>query len=210
MPPKTGSTTQLQGLLDQAADGHLPAYDELVRQAAERLLKLTRKMLRNYPHLRRWEQTDDVFQNAVIRLHRSLSEVKPDTVQKFFGLATTQIRRSLIDLARHHFGPEGIGAKHASDAGHSESGADTLVQRATDRGEPPESLEAWANFHEAVETLPAEEREAFELAWYGGMIQREAAELLKISERTIIRRLQRARLLINQAMHGEPPPVGED
>jgi RNA polymerase sigma-70 factor (ECF subfamily) len=209
MPQLPGSTTQLQGLLDQAAKGHAPAYDELVNRAAERLLKLTGKMLRNYPHLKRWEQTDDVFQNAVIRLHRSLSEVKPDTVQKFFGLATTQIRRTLIDLARHHFCPEGIGARHVSDGGRSESEAGGHVQQATDRGEAPDCLAAWINFHEAIEALPEEEREVFQLVWYGGMTQREAAEVLEVSERTVIRRMNRARILVNQTMQGQSP-LAED
>lgn len=209
MLPTPGNTTQLQDLLDQAAQGNAPAYDELVAKAAQRLTKLTRKMLQNYPRLRRWEQTDDVFQNAVIRLHRSLSEVKPETVPQFFGLATTQIRRTLIDLARHHFGPEGIGAKHQSDGGRSASGGAQHAERATDRSEEPGSLEAWASFHETIETLPVDEREAFQLVWYGGMTQREVADALKVSERTIIRRLNHARLLINQAMHGQSPLVEE-
>lgn len=100
MVSSPGNTTQLQALLDKAGEGDQTAYDELIVQASDRLLKLTRKMLRSYPHLRRWEQTDDVFQNAVMRLHRSLSEVQPESVRQFFGLAATQIRRTLIDLAR--------------------------------------------------------------------------------------------------------------
>jgi RNA polymerase sigma factor (sigma-70 family) len=202
MPPTPGNTTQLQDLLDRAAKGYAPAYDELVGKAAQRLMKLTRTMLRNYPHLRRWEQTDDVFQNAVIRLHRSLSEVKPETVQQFFGLATTQIRRTLIDLARHHFGPEGVGAKHQSDAGGSTA---LHVQQAMDRSERPGSLEEWSSFHESIEKLPMDEREAFQLVWYGGMTQREAADVLNVSERTMIRRLNRARLFVCEAMHGQSP-----
>lgn len=205
MPPTPGNTTQLQDLLDRAARGYVPAYDELVGKAAQRLMKLTRKMLRNYPHLRRWEQTDDVFQNAVIRLHRSLSEVKPETVQQFFGLATTQIRRTLIDLARHHFGPEGIGAKYQSDGGRCASSTAPHEQRAVARAEEPASIEAWANFHDSIEKLPADEREAFQLVWYGGMSQREAADVLKVSERTMIRRLNRARLFISDAMQGQSP-----
>lgn len=99
MDRPNGNSTQLQVLLDRAADGSGAAYDELIALASQRLLKLTRKMLRNYPQLRRWEQTDDVFQNAVLRLHRSLADVQPQSVRDFFGLAATQIRRTLIDLA---------------------------------------------------------------------------------------------------------------
>ena len=106
----SGNTTQLQTLLDQED----PDYDKLIESASDRLLRLTRRMLRNYPHLHRWERTDDVFQTAVMRLHRSLTEVKPESVSQFFGLAATQIRRTLIDLVRHHFGPQGQAAQHES------------------------------------------------------------------------------------------------
>jgi RNA polymerase sigma-70 factor (ECF subfamily) len=109
------NSLQLQALLDLAAEGSDEAYGELLSQASERLLKLTRRMIRDFPRLRRWEQTDDVFQTAAMRFYRSLGEVKPDSVRGFFGLATTQIRRTLIDLARQHFGPEGLGAKHHTD-----------------------------------------------------------------------------------------------
>ena len=101
MPAPGDNTTQLQAILDLAAQGTETAYDELIARASQRLLKLTRKMLRQYPRLRRWEESDDVFQTAALRLHRSLAEVKPESVRGFFGLAATQIRRTLLDLARH-------------------------------------------------------------------------------------------------------------
>ncbi len=104
-------TTQLQVLLDQGDD---QAYRELLEVASSRLQKLARRMFRSDDRLRRWEQTDDVFQLAVLRLHRALSEVKPVSVRSFLGLAATQIRRTLMDLARHHYGPEGAGANHES------------------------------------------------------------------------------------------------
>ena len=61
-----GDTTQFQQLLDGWAAGDEVARCRLLESAGQRLMKLTRRMLSNYPHLRRWEQTDDVFQNAVL------------------------------------------------------------------------------------------------------------------------------------------------
>lgn len=190
MTEPSANTTQLQALLD---DGDEAAYGELLSIASTRLHKLARKMLWNFPQLRRWEQTDDVFQAAALRLHHSLSQVKPESVRQFFGLAATQIRRTLIDLARHHYGPEGQGAKH-------ESGADYESHGDTDS---PENLAAWAEFHEQVEQLPNEEREVFQLLWYSGTTQREAAELLGISERTVLRRYCRAKLGLRDALHAD-------
>jgi RNA polymerase sigma factor (sigma-70 family) len=204
-----GNTAQFQQLLDQAAEGSEDAYGELIHRASARLMRLTRKMLRSYPHLRRWEQTDDVFQTAVMRLHRSLSEVNPESVRHFFALSTTQIRRTLIDLARHHFGPEGQAARHQSDAGGAVSHGGHEVQDQPDTGDRPESLESWAQFHETVEQLPTAEREVFELVWYGGMVQREIATLLGISEPTVKRRWRAARLQLHQTLDGASP-LGEE
>ena len=160
-------------------------------------------MLKNYPHLRRWEQTDDVFQSAAIRLHKSLSKVRPETAKEFFGFAATQIRRTLIDLARHHFGPEGHAAKHQTDAGNRGD----MLQAQPDRTAEPGSLEAWAAFHAAVDRLASDERLVVDLVWYGGATQREAAEVLQISERTVIRRLHKVRRKLQRSLHGEQPPL---
>jgi RNA polymerase sigma-70 factor (ECF subfamily) len=203
MDPSAADNTQVQALLDQAACGDDDAYGELLARASERLLKLTRKMLKNYPHLRRWEQTDDVFQSAAIRLHQSLSKVRPETVRQFFGFAATQIRRTLIDLARHHFGPEGHAAKHQTDGGKYGD----MLQAQPDPNAEPGSLEGWAAFHAAVDGMPDEEKQVFDLVWYGGTTQREAAEILQISERTVIRRLHKARRQIKKSLHGEQPPL---
>ncbi len=210
MEPTDGNTTQLQSILDSASRGDDSAYDELIARASGRLHTLTKKMLKNYPHLRRWEQTDDVFQNAVLRLHRSLSEVKPDSVHGFFGLAATQIRRTLIDLARHHFGPEGQHAKHHTDGdGIAADEQGGVLLDAPDRTNEPETLEAWARFHQAVERLPAAERETFELVWYGNMAQKEIAALLGISVPTVKRRWRIARLRLAEALE-ENTPLAEE
>ncbi len=197
---------QLQSLIVQANQGNPKAYTQLIEQAEQRLKAMARAMLRNYPHLRRWEETDDVFQNTMIRLHRSLLEVKPDSLPAFLGLVGALIRRALIDLIRHHFGPMGYGANH-----HSDRLADTqetiggFIETAPDSGGKPESLEGWAAFHEAVELLPDSEREIFDLVWYAGMQQAEIADALGVSLPTVQRRWQRARALLYHALQGEGP-----
>jgi len=189
-------TIELQHILDRANAGEPQAWDELISRASARLLKLTRRMFRGYPHLRRWEQTDDVLQNAALRLYRSLNDVQPGSVREFFGLAATQIRRTLIDLCRHHYGPEGDGAHH-----HSDAGGDGVASS----GSEPESLVEWARFHEVIETLPEAEREVFMLTWYSGMTQSEIAKLLGVSAPTVRRHWQRAKYLVYERMRGESP-----
>lgn len=202
-----GDTTQLQALLDLAAEGDNEAYGELIARASDRLLKLTRKMLRNYPHLRRWEQTDDVFQNAAMRLYRSLQNLKPDSVRSFMGLAALEIRRAMIDLIRHHFGPEGAAGKHHSDVFGDSTGDGGVIKNIPAQNGEPESLESWAQFHETVDQLPQEEREIFQLVWYGGLQQQEIASLLGVSNRTVQRRWYRARRFIRSVLRSQQPPM---
>ena len=195
-----GNTTQLQCCLDLLRTGDDQAREALIQKSCERLRRLTRKMLKGYPRLQRWEQTDDVLQNALVRLHRSLAEIKPKSSKEFFGLAATQIRRSLIDLTRHNFGPEGQAAHHETD--YSRSGSDTPKY---ERGFEPHSLEGWEEFHKTVAALPEKEREIFGLLWINGLTQNEAAEVLGIDLRTVKRHWKSARLMIYEALGGQSP-----
>lgn len=52
-----------------------------------------------------------------------------------------------------------------------------------------------------MEALPEEEREVVNLLWYEGMSQPEAADLLGISSRTVLRRWHAARLKLFQVLH---------
>jgi RNA polymerase sigma-70 factor (ECF subfamily) len=204
-----GSTTQLQRLLDRAADGKdAEYYDEVINLAAVRLQRLTGRMLRSYPRLRRWEETSDVFQSAVIRLYRSLTEVRPATVREFYGLAATQIRRTLIDLARHHFGPHGQAGRYLSDGGPGNGGG--IIANTHDSTDRPETLASWAEFHESVGRLADPQREVFEIAWYGGLSQREIASLLGTSLPTVKRRLRDARRQLAVALDEGRTTSGEN
>src|SRR4051812_41715731 len=98
---------ELNVWLDLHREGNETARSELIRHSCHRLEKLTRRMLRGFPHLRRWEQTDDVLQNALMRLHRALANVKPESARHFFNIAAKEIRWELLDLAKCHFGPQG-------------------------------------------------------------------------------------------------------
>jgi DNA-directed RNA polymerase specialized sigma24 family protein len=135
----TGHTTKLQQWLDLARRGDSDARNQIVNHTCERLRLLTQRMLRGFPAVKRWSETDDVLQNAMLRLHRSLSEVRPESPRQFYGLAATQIRRELIDLARHFNGPQGIGANHHTDGRHENEG---LANHAVE----PADLEEWTNF----------------------------------------------------------------
>jgi RNA polymerase sigma-70 factor (ECF subfamily) len=194
--------TVLQRLLEQLGPADEATFararDRLLEHANGQLEKLAHAMLRRYPRLRRWEQTGDVLQNAALRLHRALTQVRPASVRDFFALAATQIRRELIDLTRHHFGPLGDAAHHDTDPG-AEAG-DGFVDNARACGGEPSTLLDWADFHEKVERLPAAEREALDLLWYEGLTQKEAAAVLGVTEKTVKNRWRRAKLLLQELL----------
>jgi RNA polymerase sigma-70 factor (ECF subfamily) len=164
----------------RAGDG--AARDELIRAALGRLERLTRKMLRAYPQVRRWEETGDVLQNALIRLDRALRAVPPDSSRAFFGLAAEQIRRELLDLVRHYRGPHGLGRNCRSGGAGSDSSPGPA-----DAAEDSDDLERWEAFHAAVERLPVDEREVVGLVFYHGWTRIQVAELFGVSERTVRR-----------------------
>jgi RNA polymerase sigma-70 factor (ECF subfamily) len=151
-------------------------------------------MLRGYPRVRRWAETDDVPQNALLRLRRALAEVHPESPRQFYGLAATQIRQELLDLAKSLYGAEGQGAKHHSDCGKA-------VQAQRDDPLKPETLEGWTRFHEQVEALPEPERDVVALLWNEGLSQPEAATVLNISLATLKRRWQAARLRLCDSLN---------
>ncbi|MCA9124731.1 MAG: sigma-70 family RNA polymerase sigma factor [Planctomycetaceae bacterium] len=172
----------------------------LVEHAYGRLRVLVKKRLSLFPGVQRWEQTDDVLQQASMRLLKSLEAVKPRTVREFFGLAATQIRRTLIDLARHYGGKQGIGAKHATNERQGDKGREQ--PDTPDATSDPETLAEWTEFHQKVEVLPKEQRDVFDLLYYNGVTQPEAAQILGVSERTLKRRWRETRQAIYKAMHG--------
>lgn len=198
MPVSQGTDTEIQNLIDLGLRGDESARDALLQHACDRLLRITRRTFRNYPYLRRWEATDDVFQNAMVRLHRALQEVRVESVRHFFNLAGLQIRRELNDLTRHYFGPEGYGANHHTDHKPPDEAGGSL-----DRADEPEDLARWSLFHEHCDTLPDEEREVVTLLFYQGLTQEEAARVLGISLRTLKRRWFSARNRLHKALNAD-------
>jgi len=188
-----------QLLIGAAEDSGSLAYHQVIDHAEARLKHLVRQMFSQFSRLRRWEESDDILQEAAVRLHASLREVKPLDSRQFYGLATLQIRRTLLDLARRYYGQEGLGRRHQSDPNFQPQ-ASTRESRA-DLSPAPQSLAEWTEFHESVGCLPADEREVFEAIYYSGATYREASELFGVTRRTVIRRMNRARIKLAQLLY---------
>jgi RNA polymerase sigma factor (sigma-70 family) len=201
------TTSYLQGCLDRLRAGDPGATDDLLEHSQERLRILTRKILSRFPNVRRWEETDDIVQRVLMRIPQMLERVEVPSVRDYLRLAAANIRRVLIDLARHYDGPHGIGAHHASPPPVPPDGLEggTPAEASTQPLGAPLELAGWTEFHEQVASLPEEECEIFGLLWYHGLTQDEAAEVLDISLSTVKRRWQAARLHLMEIFGGEPP-----
>jgi RNA polymerase sigma factor (sigma-70 family) len=186
MTDSLSQQSMMQQLLPQAVAGDVAAVDALLRYNCERLTSLTHRMLGDFRRVRRWAETADVLQNALLRLVGALREVKPQTPREFLALATLQIRRELLDLARRFYGPQGLGANQDSAAAGG-----PYVSTPEDKGDlrhEPCSLAQWTELHQQIDALPDEEREIVGLLFYQGLSQAEAAEVLNVSVRTVQRR----------------------
>lgn len=202
MPDESSST--LQGCLDRLQAGDPQARGQVIQYACRRLRRLTQAMLRDFPRLRAYEDAEDVLQNAVLRLLRALQVVVPPTSADFFRLAAQLIRRELIDLSRHYFGRYGPGkCQVALDGQGSPHRPPVAGPVPSDSTYHPVKLARWTEFHEHAEALPAEEKAVFDLVWYQGLSQVEAASLLNLSHTTIKRRWVAARLRLQAALQGD-------
>ena len=208
LEPDDTLAPEIAACLDRLAAGDLGARDRIIEICSERLRLLARRMLARFPKVRRWDDTDDVFQNAAMRLHRALAETRPESPRAMMALAATQLHRELIDLARRYSGPMSFAANHATGVARPPAAAESSSDGAAGveaAAAPEEPLDRWTQFHDAIAALPGELREVFHLVWYLGADQRSIAQLLDCSERTVKSRWREAREAVRAALDDTPP-----
>lgn len=204
-----GETAKIHLWVERLQAGDLTALNELISHFERRLRALTRKMIREYPLVQRCEQTDDVFQKAVLRLYRALKEISPGSSRDLVRLSAAQIRRELLNLARYYrsrphllvFADQATAGLTQGDEGRSNISArvpDPMDDHAL-------YLDQWTDFHEVVARLPDPQREVFDLIWYHGMTQQEVANVQGTCIRTVKKRWHAARLAIFDALDGILP-----
>ena len=112
------------------------------------------------------------------------------------------MRDVLCDLLRKSYGrDDNRPAVLPLDGGRSEGGPRHEPASSTLDGE---KVRRWTEFHEAVARLPDDLRAVFDLLWYQGLPQAEAAALLGIAVPTVKLRWMKARLHVQQALGGSP------
>ncbi|PQO36305.1 sigma-70 family RNA polymerase sigma factor [Bremerella cremea] len=192
----------IDACINRLNEGDPTAASELLNITCERLTRLTRSMLKNFPNVARWEQTDDVFQNASLRFFQALRETQLTDARHYFRLAALQIRRELVDMARRYQGPQGMGANHQTQFVDQQDNERPQGYEHAEVTNDPGHLAEWQEFHSRVDQLPTEEKEVFDLLWYHDLSQEQAAHVLDTSVRTIRRRWRSARLMLHDVLLG--------
>jgi RNA polymerase sigma-70 factor (ECF subfamily) len=174
---------------DTAAE---PVVRELLEQAVGRLRLLCATFLyKSYPRLTRPPvnlEADELLGGVVVGLLTALRTVRPQTVRQFFALACQHMRWQLNDLARRlDERPAVASMPEAGVAGPPMSTASGLS---------PDGR----RMLEVIEGLPEDEREVFDLVGIQGLTHAEAATVVGVSEKTVQRRLNRARLLLAERL----------
>jgi RNA polymerase sigma-70 factor (ECF subfamily) len=203
------TTVVIQRYLD-ALPGD-PAAEPIVRELLDRAVCRLRLLCdaflhRSYPRLTRPPlnlETDDLLGGVVGGLLKAMRTIRPQTVREFFALANQHMRWQLNDLARLLDKQPVAAALPESGVAASPGSSDSCLNPAGRR------------MLGAIEGLPELERELFDLVRIQGLTYAEAAGVVGVSEKTVQRRLNRARLLLAEqladlcpATPGEPgdPP----
>jgi RNA polymerase sigma-70 factor (ECF subfamily) len=187
------TTAAVERYLDELAGDSPPepVIRALLDRAVRPLQKLCATVLhRGYPRLTRPPlnlQADELLGAVVERLLKALRQARPATARQFFALACQHMRWELNDVARRlderppvvELGEEPVPAPASSGSGLSPVGRRIL---------------------EAIDRLPVDEREAFDLERIQGLTQAEAARVLGVSAMTVKRRLGRGLQLLAAAL----------
>jgi RNA polymerase sigma-70 factor (ECF subfamily) len=197
-------TTQVQPSLSRIFAGDARAQNELFCNAGVQLYRLAKRLLKAYPGVGRWVQSDDVLQGASLRLVRAMRAIEVGSMREFYGLAAKQMRRELVDLARHFYGPCGEGAALTTNVGSGlRDGLRWLPRWSADPGSIVELREV----HLLVDRLPDNQREVINLLVYQGFSQVDTARLLRTTVRTVRRRWQAALLILQEQLKAYQPRV---
>lgn len=161
------TTVHLQAVLDRLRAGDPAARAEVIERAYARFRRLAAVVIRqSFPRMAAHDET--VLQETALRVFKALDAVEPETPADLYRLAAHKVRQVLLDL---------VGKARRPAAG---------VPEGDDSGDPVR-LAQWTEFHDRADRLPADERRVFELCYYAGLSQREAADLLGEHPRKVSR-----------------------
>ena len=176
-------------LIQEVADGDVAARDELFSAAYSELRKLARSRLRDGGR-NTFLETTALVHESYLRFVK-VGELRIDDRRAFFGYASKVMRSVIIDSVR-----ERQAERRGGDS--TDLTLDTQVA-----AELPSGGAEVLHVHETLLALEqAEPRlaQVVEMRYFGGYSELEIAEVLGITERTVRRDWDKARLLLMSAL----------
>jgi len=175
---------RLTVLLSRMQDGDQTARDALFTAAYEELRRLAHARLRDGGRNTVLDTTALVHE-SYLRLVRT-GELKLEDRRAFFGYASRVMRSVIVDSARAR-----LAERRGGDA--------QKLTLSTDLAGVGGDEEAIVQVHEALEELEKADARAgkmVEMRYFGGYSDKEIAETLAITERTVQRDWEKAKLLL--------------
>lgn len=190
--PDTGQVTVLLQRLQRgeagALDRLLPLVYQELRSAAQRALARERAGHTLQP--------TDLVHEAWLKLSAGV-KVEWQGRAHFLAVASRAMRQVLVDHARRrHAGKRGADAVHVS---LSHAGARDAIA--------PEELLALDAALDRLGERDPRLRQVVECRFFGGLTEREIAEVLGVTERTVQRDWARARAWLHQEIYPDPGPA---
>jgi RNA polymerase sigma factor (TIGR02999 family) len=181
--------SEITMLLKAAGAGDGSAADELVSLLYAELHRLAKSRLRQSGPMTMLDTTALVHE-SYLRMHGSAGLDFPDR-KHFFGYAATVMHRVVVDIVR---------ARQAERRGGDVVQVTLNTAIGDSVARPDDEI---LRVHEALEELAAVDArlaQVVEMRYFGGLSEAEIAEALGITERTVQRDWQKARLFLAMAL----------
>lgn len=175
-------------LLQRVRAGDADARDRLFPLVYEELRQVARRALRRERPDHTMRPTELVHE-AFLKL--GSAEAPWQDRAHFFGVAARAMRQILVDHARRRMAGKRGGGMIAT----------TLEDVGAEEGLPPEEVLALDAALERLEKMDPRLRALVEYRFFGGLSDKEIAELLQISERTVNRDWAKARAWLHKEVY---------
>lgn len=184
------ASKEVTALLKAWSDGDQAALDRLAAKVYQELHRIARRYMKN-------ERAGHTLQTTAVvnEVYLRLVDVKNVDWQhraQFFAISAQMMRRILVDAARMHGSQKrggGVAKVNVDEA--------SVVSP-----EPGKSLVALDDALQALSKIAPRQAKIVELRYFGGLSEEEAAEVLKISTRSVRRDWHFARAWLMRELSG--------
>ena len=183
----TGQDEVLGGLLQRAGRGDQAAFGALYDELAPLVHGVVLKVVRDLSH------SEEVTQEVFVELWRLAARYEP-TKGSVRSWAATMAHRRAIDRVRSEQSARDRNDREFANIVPDHDDVTVHVEAAFDR----------VRVRRALEQLSPLQREAVELAYYGGHTYREVAALLGVADGTVKTRIRDGMIRLRDELGGTP------